>query len=356
MQRKATEDMREAVNEAHSKANSELKETVKEAQVQSTVQFQKLFTGQTQLRGQMAGIEARFVDYNGEVDERLKMMNEGIPDLVKSHCVAETQLQMEQAEDRILAAAISNTEETVEEVRQSLPALVEPLEKRLANQGELITTNTVVNANCAKEMKHMKDRQAKFEKQLAELSQPVAFSTAASVLANNNPSTRPTFSQVTSNPRASQPQQGGLLPRQPRPSNPMYSDRPDIPTSTEDLKVIGVAQTALKFIPVFKDEIEFAVVEMYGSDMDRAYIGAAWAFMRRRMQIDTPTLSKISVLKAWIPEGTSALVVKFKNRADVNLVNRFKKNLDPEAKVFDVVPPCCEDIEKLSPEKSLLTT
>ena len=114
----------------------------------------------------MAGIEARFVDYKDEVDERLKMMNEGIPDLVKSHCVAETQLQMEQAEDRILAAAISNTEETVEEVRQSLPALVEPLEKRLANQGELITTNTVVNANCAKEMKHMKDRQAKFEKQL----------------------------------------------------------------------------------------------------------------------------------------------------------------------------------------------
>ena len=48
----------------------------------------------------------------------------------------------------------------------------------------------------------------------------------------------------------------------------MYSDRPDTPTSTEDLKVIGVAQTALKFIPVFKDEIEFAVVEMYGSDMD----------------------------------------------------------------------------------------
>ena len=189
MQRKATEDMREAVNEAHSKANSELKETVKEAQVQSTVQFQKLFTGQTQLRGQMAGIEARFVDYNGEVDERLKMMNEGIPDLVKSHCIAETQLQMEQDEGRILAAAISNTEETVEEVRQSLPALVEPLEKRLANQGELITTNTVVNANCAKEMKHMKDRQAKFEKQLADLSQPVALATEASVLANNNPST-----------------------------------------------------------------------------------------------------------------------------------------------------------------------
>ena len=189
MQRKATEDMREAVNEAHSKANSELKETVKEAQVQSTVQFQKLFTGQTQLRGQMAGIEARFVDYKDEVDEGLKMMNEGIPDLVKSHCVAETQLQMEQAEDRILAAAISNTEETVEEVRQSLPALVEPLEKRLSNQGELITTNTVVNANCAKEMKHMKDRQAKFEKQLADLSQPVALATEASVLANNNPST-----------------------------------------------------------------------------------------------------------------------------------------------------------------------
>ena len=76
------------------------------------------------------------------------------------------------------------------------------------------------------------------------------------------------------------------------------------------------------------------MVEMYGSDMDRAYIGAPWAFMRRRMQIDTPTLSKISVLKAWIPEGTSALVVKFKNRTDVNLVNRFKKNLDPEAKVI----------------------
>ena len=96
------------------------------------------------------------------------------------------------------------------------------------------------------------------------------------------------------------------------------------------------------------------MVEMYGSDMDRAYIGAPWAFMRRRMQIDTPTLSKISVLKAWIPEGTSALVVKFKNRTDVNLVNRFKKNLDPEAKVFDVVPPCCEDIERYLQKKAYL--
>ena len=66
------------------------------------------------------------------------------------------------------------------------------------------------------------------------------------------------------------------------------------------------------------------------------------------------TLSKISVLKAWIPEGTSALVVKFKNRADVNLVNRFKKNLDPEAKVFDVVPPCCEDIERYLQKKAYL--
>ena len=72
----------------------------------------------------------------------------------------------------------------------------------------------------------------------------------------------------------------------------MYSDRPDTPTSTEDLKVIGVAQTALKFIPVFKDEIEFAVVEMYGSDMDRAYIGAALAFMRRSMQTDPPPVQR----------------------------------------------------------------
>ena len=114
--------------------------------------------------------------------------------------------------------------------------------------------------------------------------------------------------------------------------------------SPASLHKIKVAQLALRFSPVSHGLIDTLAVEF--DNVEIARVAAAKRFMAEALKMGPDSIQQVTLEKAWPAETESELTAKFSSRLDIDIVNSFKRNLGPNQKVNDVIPPCLLEVEK----------